>query len=191
MRPVDESESKPGRGALWVWLGIALWHFVVVPAAFATIDCVLGYGAYPRPWPPALDWTRHIYWFLGPLPLVIWIGWTVIEGGLCWAAFRLLTRRRVRLPGAFARAWLQTCLLGTPVILAGALAVGFGAGLAGYDLAMNLPLAWIILAPAVVATMVSRYPRWRPGGCVRCGYALEGNITGTCPECGASTATRR
>ncbi len=30
--------------------------------------------------------------------------------------------------------------------------------------------------------------RFPPGHCPRCGYDLTGNVTGRCPECGASTA---
>ncbi len=31
--------------------------------------------------------------------------------------------------------------------------------------------------------------RWRAGLCVRCGYQLYGNVSGTCPECGNKIAS--
>ena len=33
----------------------------------------------------------------------------------------------------------------------------------------------------------SRRRRRRTGSCARCGYNLTGNVSGTCPECGAAT----
>ncbi len=49
-----------------------------------------------------------------------------------------------------------------------------------------IPL-WFLLAFAGIATgILWRCDRFPPGHCPRCGYDLTGNVTGRCPECGAS-----
>lgn len=46
----------------------------------------------------------------------------------------------------------------------------------------------VITAGAWLAALARRLPR-HP--CLRCGYDLEGNLSGLCPECGASIGTVR
>lgn len=49
---------------------------------------------------------------------------------------------------------------------------------------------WFPLAVLGIPTIWLWYAdhRWRPPGhCRRCGYDLTGNVSGVCPECGAST----
>ena len=73
----------------------------------------------------------------------------------------------------------------------------FGAG--------NPSLYWgLIRTPTwTVSTIFAAYPmlaffrgplrRWRRrrrGLCIRCGYNLEGNVSGVCPECGAEVKTK-
>lgn len=50
---------------------------------------------------------------------------------------------------------------------------------------MTLPIAW--LASFARTTRCRR--RRRQGKCLRCGYDLTGNISGTCPECGTAVPT--
>ena len=54
-----------------------------------------------------------------------------------------------------------------------------GAGL----VAAGLCLLYLVERPAL-----GREERRRRGLCVRCGYDLTGNVSGTCPECGTSKA---
>ncbi|MCH8148524.1 MAG: hypothetical protein IH987_11105 [Planctomycetes bacterium] len=54
-----------------------------------------------------------------------------------------------------------------------------------------LPLWLLMIAFAVYPTIafirgpVRRWRRHRKGLCIRCGYNLEGNVSGVCPECGS------
>ena len=49
-----------------------------------------------------------------------------------------------------------------------------------------LTLAAPGLVVAVVIAVRGAVPRHPPGRCQRCGYDLTGNMSGVCPECGAS-----
>jgi hypothetical protein len=70
-------------------------------------------------------------------------------------------------------------------------------------LAMNVATAepkptWLIImalctGPVLTAAMLLPYLRWgerehrrAAGLCLACGYSLQGNISGQCPECGAA-----
>jgi hypothetical protein len=45
--------------------------------------------------------------------------------------------------------------------------------------------AAIVIAAICVAVQQQRVRRWRAAGaCLSCGYSLEGNASGVCPECG-------
>ncbi len=62
---------------------------------------------------------------------------------------------------------------------------------------LDFPL-WCATLPLAIATALLWYAdrkRIPPGHCRRCGYNLQGNTSGKCPECGeplaASTATGR
>ena len=50
----------------------------------------------------------------------------------------------------------------------------------------SLVLALLAAYPTVafIRGPVRRYGRRRKGLCVKCGYDLTGNVSGTCPECG-------
>jgi len=60
---------------------------------------------------------------------------------------------------------------------------------------------WLILValttgPALLALMLVPYLRWgerehrrAAGLCLACGYSLQGNVSGQCPECGAVIAS--
>jgi hypothetical protein len=52
----------------------------------------------------------------------------------------------------------------------------------------------VILAPYPILAFVRgparRWRRRRRGLCVRCGYDLEGNVSGVCPECGTTIEVR-
>jgi hypothetical protein len=49
-----------------------------------------------------------------------------------------------------------------------------------------IPLACVALPTALLVWADRR--RIRPGHCRECGYDLTGNVSGRCPECGASTS---
>ena len=57
---------------------------------------------------------------------------------------------------------------------------------------LNLPLWTVIVATATYPTIafirgpLRRHRRRKLGQCLRCGYSLEGNVTGICSECGRS-----
>ena len=40
---------------------------------------------------------------------------------------------------------------------------------------------------AFIRGPLRRHRRQRKGQCLQCGYSLEGNVTGVCPECGVET----
>ncbi len=58
--------------------------------------------------------------------------------------------------------------------------------------------SWILFGPSWISVLIPcaypaiafirgplrRYRRRRRGLCIRCGYNLEGNVSGVCPECG-------
>ncbi len=55
-------------------------------------------------------------------------------------------------------------------------------------------LSVVLAAPLVLMTIVAiirgplrHFRRRRRGLCGRCGYNLEGNVTGVCPECGSGS----
>lgn len=52
---------------------------------------------------------------------------------------------------------------------------------------VSIPL-WLALAVVLAPTLLihARLPRRRAGCCLGCGYDLTGNVSGRCPECGAS-----
>ncbi len=54
---------------------------------------------------------------------------------------------------------------------------------------VELPLVWPAAVCGLTAYVVRRRGRIPPGHC-RCGYDLTGNVSGTCPECGAVVAPR-
>lgn len=56
--------------------------------------------------------------------------------------------------------------------------LAMGLGLAAYNALLNA-----LMRPLVRGAL------WRRGRCTACGYSLEGNVSGTCPECGASAVT--
>lgn len=55
---------------------------------------------------------------------------------------------------------------------------------------------WVIFVVAAVGTTgLAAFLRWAdrpfpPGHCRECGYALKGNVSGVCPECGTAIASR-
>ena len=53
-----------------------------------------------------------------------------------------------------------------------------------YIEAVVVPLIWPAALCGIAAYVVRRRGRLPPGHC-RCGYDLTGNVSGTCPECGA------
>ncbi|GJM24129.1 MAG: hypothetical protein DHS20C16_05440 [Phycisphaerae bacterium] len=56
---------------------------------------------------------------------------------------------------------------------------------AGY-FGVHIPF-WCMFAPALLVTSWLWYAdRRRIGECVNCGYNLTGNVSGVCPECGAT-----
>ncbi len=58
--------------------------------------------------------------------------------------------------------------------------------------AVSVPL-WILLALTGAPTALLWWSDGRrapPGHCRRCGYDLTGNVSGRCPECGASVPSR-
>ncbi len=64
-------------------------------------------------------------------------------------------------------------------------------GIAEWDFYWTVPV-WI---PLLLGGLPTLWLWWRerlgPGGlCQRCGYDLTGNVSGTCPECGAAVAGR-
>ena len=48
---------------------------------------------------------------------------------------------------------------------------------------------WLVLFLRSVSIANQRNGRLRDGLCPSCGYNLTGNISGSCPECGAPTGT--
>jgi hypothetical protein len=63
---------------------------------------------------------------------------------------------------------------------------------AGSDLSYVVMPYWPFVLVAAIGSVpiVVRVKRRRPerGRCIRCSYDLTGNVSGTCPECGASVA---
>ncbi|MCH7872044.1 MAG: hypothetical protein IID33_10130 [Planctomycetes bacterium] len=56
----------------------------------------------------------------------------------------------------------------------------------------ELPLVTLLFAVAVPTLLVQHFvPKFPRGCCRRCGYDLAGNLSGTCPECGQSSASGR
>ncbi len=53
-----------------------------------------------------------------------------------------------------------------------------------------LPTIGFSLLPLTRSISWWRKRRFRPGQCSRCGYDLTGNVSGRCPECGASVPFR-
>ena len=54
-----------------------------------------------------------------------------------------------------------------------------------YSMVITLLLAYP--AVAFIRGPVRRYQRRRLGLCLKCGYNLEGTVSGVCPECGETT----
>ena len=54
-----------------------------------------------------------------------------------------------------------------------------------FHLALAFALSAIYPTIAFLRGPLRRWRRRRKGLCVKCGYDLTGNVTGTCPECGA------
>jgi hypothetical protein len=50
-----------------------------------------------------------------------------------------------------------------------------------------LVLCSVHLAIASIRAPYARYRRRKKGLCLACGYNLEGNVSGVCPECGCAT----
>ena len=62
-----------------------------------------------------------------------------------------------------------------------------------YVLSLPTLAVFILLATyptiAFIRGPLRRRQRRRKGQCLQCGYSLEGNVSGVCPECGRSTKT--
>jgi hypothetical protein len=96
--------------------------------------------------------------------------------------------------GAMRSNWLD--LRGCVVAFAGFSVFGTWYGMAGGDDRITAALFLAAFATMIVGTLwnsflfaagtaTRRAQRWESEGrCTQCGYDLQGNQTGTCPECG-------
>lgn len=107
---------------------------------------------------------------------------------------------------------LFACLPRAVVALAGGLTIGlaskrgvvviacaFAVGMS-FSMALLAPGLWAkdvfsplatLSLPPLAAWLVYRRRRPPPGCCAKCGYDVTGNVSGTCPECGAPGETCR
>ena len=58
----------------------------------------------------------------------------------------------------------------------------------GVELPIWFPIVVLATYPTIafIRGPLRRHRRRRNGQCLRCGYSLEGNVTGVCPECGVT-----
>ena len=116
-------------------------------------------------------------------------------GPSAFTAFRALNPRldAIRLPGLIA--WTNTVpALATfdwsdaktlsiePTGTAGGQTVRFAVVVTPFWIPPAFPAAWLVIA--FIRGPLRLWRRRRRGLCLECGYNLEGNVSGVCPECG-------
>ncbi len=190
--------GPPDPSLKWVRLAlIVLWHATVLPVTFVAVNHL-----YEDPARTFSLVAEPFFW------AVMMIGFGV-ELLLAWSIFRLRTMRRSMAFTSFDGYWWQTCVLGAAMWPAASLTFGFaimGDPSFSYDVAINFPLLWFVLAAPVPALLYRKPPLTHCQNCgidvcgstapcshcgaIRrchgCGYDLNANATGRCPECGAA-----
>ena len=114
----------------------------------------------------------------------------------------VLMTRSLFLPSLSLRCYPRGCSIcyggGIDLSPGPTLALDLGPGLVLFELnTMTLAISRMIIPLWVPFVLFAAYPtiafirgplrRWRrrrKGLCIRCGYNLEGNVSGVCPECG-------
>jgi len=103
---------------------------------------------------------------------VYWFDMWVIDDRIPWP-------NRFRLLGGVATPWVQRYLPGSFIVF-----VPWNSTVPYTAIMIRLPLIYPMFILAAIAWWTYQR-RAKPGHC-RCGYDLTGNVSGRCPECGAS-----
>ena len=90
----------------------------------------------------------------------------------------------------FADEPLRRSLFSLPELQSGTFPTG-RSGWVTFVMPLWIPFVLFATYPATafICGPLRRHLRRRKGQCLRCGYSLEGNVTGVCPECGMKTSS--
>ncbi|MGD8454631.1 MAG: hypothetical protein PVJ57_22690 [Phycisphaerae bacterium] len=133
---------------------IIVWHWVLLPATQGLVHGLSLLNEHGAASPPALDeaiLASFIDGLAAPLTHT-GLGLILVEGVLCWFAFRFLTPPSARRFGAYVLAWWRACLWGILVLPALCIMIRTVSG--DQDTAMRGVLLWLLLAPVLT---------WRTG----------------------------
>ena len=126
--------------------------------------------------------------------------------GSGWRRYSITANETVWIGSTSAAITVHYCVYGPPEIPRMDKSQGFGHSFLGFEYKRTalwtpegtsrrtiykMPSVMVLIvavypAVAFIRGPLRRYRRKKRGLCIRCGYDLEGNVSGVCPECGGA-----